>query len=291
MKKILAIAVATAISAPAMADMTIGGQVGIVYGNDANGKAGISMDSAVLTVGATETVGETTYAVGLDFDNIMRTDGTTDSVKEAGDAYMTISNAAFGTLDVRTLESGGDYGVGGGKADDLNAEVGDSAGGANLDSIAYTLPTLVEGLGITAAYTETIHENTVDPVLDYSFSYTIADVALALNLQPTTDRVRVKASTTLAGATVAVAHEDNKAVSSRSSVGVTVPVDAASNFGLTYASYKTDAGLVQSGFAVAYDYALSANIGVVAAYKSYEKSTAATAGNTSAGSVALTVKF
>jgi hypothetical protein len=290
MKKILAIAVATAISAPAMADMTIGGSVGIAYGADDNNVKGFNMDSSSLSISASEVVGETTYAVATGIDNLMRGD-TTDGLTEGGNASMTISNAAFGTFKVAVLESGGDYGVGGGSADTLNEEVGDNAGGGNLDQVQWKLPTLVDGLSIAATYYDnTAFTNSTDATVDYQFGYTVADVALGLNIQPKTERVRVSAATTLAGLSVAVAHEDNKATSSRTSLGVAMPVNEVSNLGLTYASFKEDGAGTQDGFAVAYDYALSSNLEAVVSYKNYENNTADSS-RTAGASATLTLSF
>jgi predicted porin len=146
MKKILAIAVVSAIAAPAMADMTIGGSIDFRYraldtytSATVDGKdAGFGLDNAQLNIKASETLENgITVAAAFDVDNLMR-----EGAASGNDATLTLSGD-FGSLKMGVVESGnGIIGLGGAGAP---AEVLDGtviAGASNRDIVAYTAPAM-----------------------------------------------------------------------------------------------------------------------------------------------------
>jgi len=291
MKKILAIAVATAIAAPAMADMTIGGSVTAIYGKDAAGTYGFGMDGASLTISGSETTESgLTFSGAMGLANLRRASAVTgsaaagdDNPVEGGDASLSVSGD-FGTFKVATIESGGDYTVGGGSADSLNTELGLGASdGANLDSVSYASPE-VAGFTFAVGYSEAQNYNSSPVKPDYTVSTTVEGLALSLNYKPSEERTRLSAAYDFGVAALATKYEDNQSTSkSIFTVGATVPLTAAANLGVTYGT-KEDATTSTDAWAAAVDYAVSANVKAVVSTK--EDST-----GTQSSSATVTLSF
>ena len=138
MKKILAIAVATAIAAPAMADMTIGGTYAFGYTETA-GDGGFGTDTAAISVsGAGEVMEGVAIKAGISAGGLTR--GASSVTGE--NAYMTLSGD-FGAVTLAEVESGsGIRGLGqaGAPVNNMEGEILGAAG--NVTLIKYVLPAM-----------------------------------------------------------------------------------------------------------------------------------------------------
>ena len=157
MKKIIALAVASAFVAPAMAaEITVGGEIEYRYvvgdtnvgglanvAGAAENKSAFSHNDNLIFVQGVEEVNGITITGKMNV--IDDTDG--DANLEQDGTSLTLSGA-FGTVAIGDVSGGmdafGDY-----------TDVAPSGGGFTLDggdhAMSYTLPTLVEGLTITAS--------------------------------------------------------------------------------------------------------------------------------------------
>jgi hypothetical protein len=136
MKKILAIAVATAIAAPAMADMTIGGTYAFGYTETA-GTSGFGTDTAAISVsGSGEVMDGVSVKAGISAGGMTR--GASAVTGE--NAYMSLSGD-FGTAYMGEVEAGSgirSLGQAGAPVNTMEGEILGAAG--NVTLIKYTAP-------------------------------------------------------------------------------------------------------------------------------------------------------
>jgi hypothetical protein len=276
MKKILAIAVATAIAAPAMADMTIGGSVAAGWsGTDTSGE-GFGIDTAAISVSGSETLENgLTVSGAFGFENGQEdatVAGTGTVMSVAGDfGKVAFNNNTFGAY----TESYGD-------ADNFVGEFGTES---NSDVIAYYAPamgpvTLVldtsdgEGIGAGAGnydaqITALIKAGDFSGRVAYK-NYTDAD-----------NRVRVGGTYDLGALKIAAAFQSQDDAYDYTSAGVVVPFGAttlsASVAKKEVAATSTDVKYNLNGTSFAVSHALSSNVSVSVKYNDYQVAGATTA--------------
>lgn len=133
MKKILAIAVATAIAAPAMADMTIGGTVAAGWSGDSNTAEGFGVDTASISISGSEALDNGMKVSGaFGFENGQKAKtvlGTGGNLTISGD---------FGAFAITSQKSGA-YTESYGSADNFVGEFSTESVG---DVISYTAPAM-----------------------------------------------------------------------------------------------------------------------------------------------------
>ena len=283
MKKILAIAVATAISAPAMADMSITGETGATFGADAKGVYGLSVNSVDLGVSASGEFGETTVTAAGAFVVSGESEVASDNNS------IKFANPTYGSLSIATGSTGDDYGV-----DGLLGEVGNIGGGTAFESITYSLPTIVEGLGISINYLEVSADgdNADDINEEYRFTYAVSGINLALQMKPGSERTRGTASTTMGALTAAVGYETTENTDRRTSLALGYDLDDAQNVAFSYAAYDSEAATgEQTGYEVTYTNALSSNVELEVNYNQYEDEEAAGSSMSGGASATVTLSF
>jgi hypothetical protein len=237
MKKILAIAVATAISAPAMADLTIGGSTEYNISNeDSATKQGIETN--------VQFTASTTADNGMFVKAFFELEAIDNNI-DTDDNYLQIGNAAANVIVGQKTASVA------WKGGDDSFQATDTAEGIAKTDIQYTGKTLdslgaqelilnitaVEGLDLQ------ISGNTASASSDTMGVYAAMDfggVALAANIvssdKSSEDGFAVSASTTLGEAAVAVSYATN----SDDDTGLALNVGFGA-FDVTYARFEDDA--------------------------------------------------
>ena len=297
MKKILAIAVATAIAAPAMADMTISGTVAVGYSaTDATvaattwtaaapttptaaatyGDAGFGVDTATIIISGSETLENgMTVAATMGVGGLAR--GASVGGKDAG---LTVSGD-FGSVAVKAVEAGnGVFAYGSSVAEDFTGEL--AAAAANVDSISYTAPAM--GIAtVKIGYSETVglglgQDSAFSPDVNVALAFSDAlsgfvNYKTCASDDTCKDRVRVGAKYDAGSVIVSAAmgENNNKAADvTNTVVGITVPMGATTlgaNIG------NTDGGTAatdRDAWSVGVKHALSSNLSVSAKYTTYD---------------------
>ena len=297
MKKILAIAVATAIAAPAMADMTIGGTIIAGYSNTEASTSGYGIDTAALKIS-----GSTTTDNGLAIAGSMSVGGLQRGDEIGGeDASMSISGD-FGTVAMSSVEAGNgvfDWSAVG-PAENMSGELLDKS---MLDMLSYTAPkfgnfTVKAGISHTADGVGAGDEDAFDP--DFNLAYASGAVSAFANYKvcasdSTCDnRVRFGVKYDAGVAVVAAAYGDNNAVDSTKdsvdmSAGVSVPM-GATTLGLNWASTELDntTGGARDAYSVGVSHNLGGGVSLAAKYTNWDDTTAT---DTSKSSVLMSFAF
>ena len=279
MRKLLVIAAsAVLLSTSAYADMTVGGAIryDLTKADGATTTSGISKSE--ITFGASEDLGN-----GMSVAAKVGVNGLGRGETVAGtDATISISGG-FGSVRVGQIEAGnGIIGRGLGGAPVIGADGTVLAGSVNLDSLKYTAPTIG---GLTASIGAS---RKVDATTDYSYtaalSGAVAGVNAGVDYNETSKRVRVSASTELAGLTVGAGWSGNETGKDDSSVfGVSMPFGA-----MTVGAARSIGNGTANEFGV--KYALAKSTSVQFAYQDVTGNSTA-ANNTSTARVRLEYKF
>ena len=279
MRKLLVIAAsAVLLSTSAYADMTVGGAIryDLTKVDGATATSGISKSE--ITFGASEDLGN-----GMSVAAKVGVNGLGRGETVAGtDATISISGG-FGSVRVGQIEAGnGIIGRGLGGAPVIGADGTVLAGSVNLDSLKYTAPTIG---GLTASIGAS---RKVDATTDYSYtaalSGAVAGVNAGVDYNETSKRVRVSASTELAGLTVGAGWSGNETGKDDSSVfGVSMPFGA-----MTVGAARSIGNGTANEFGV--KYALAKSTSVQFAYQDVTGNST-TANNTSTARVRLEYKF
>ena len=281
MKKLLVIAASAVVllSTSAYADMTIGGAMryDLSKAGDATATSGISKSE--ITFGASEDLGNgTTVTAKLGVNGLGRGETVAGT-----DATIGIAGA-FGSVRVGQIEAGnGIIGRGLGGAPVIGADGTVLAGSVNLDSLKYSTPTMG---GFTASIGAS---RRVDSTADYSYtaslSGAIAGVNAGIDYNETSKRVRVSASTELAGLTVGAGWSGNESTRADSSVfGVSMPLGSA----LTVGAARSIGDGTANEFGAKYALAKSTSIQI--AYQDVQGNSTA-ANNVATTRVRLEYKF
>jgi hypothetical protein len=160
MKKIIALAVAGAFVAPVYAaDVTVSGDLEYFYYNEDGGSASLQGGSQIITFKATSELDNGMTVSGsmniLTNGETEANDGSTAIVDSDGGENITVSGA-FGSVAVgdvsSALDNVGDY-------TDIAPHDGGFAADGDDGSILFVLPTLVEGVKVSASHTP---ESTAD---------------------------------------------------------------------------------------------------------------------------------
>ena len=248
MKKILAIAIATAISAPAMADLTIGGSAEYNIASE-DGATTQSIETN-LTISASAAADNGVFVKAFTEIEMIGGGDANDAV-DIDDNYLQIGNADvnvmlgyFGTSSA--FNSGDDsfeasYSTAGGitagtAAAPQNLYKGNSLDDQNEQDVALNI-TAIEGLTLQVSGNLSTAGN--DDTRAYA-SYTLGGVTLAGNIQSSDtaadDGYAVSAKTTLGGAVVAVSYASNE--DDDNAVAVTANMNG---FDVTYVRFEDGA--------------------------------------------------
>jgi hypothetical protein len=308
MKKILAIAVASAIAAPAMADMTISGTIVAGYSSNTadyevvsapavtstaagttvvtkeylkSGNAGFGIDTAALTIAGSETLEN-----GLTVAGSMSAGGFTRGSSVDGENSSLSISGDFGKFEIASSKAGsGTFGfanVGG--AEDFSAEISSES---TADRISYS--TSFGDVAVKAGFAEETgvgkgQDDGITTELQASYSadglgllakyWDYSDAAKAAAADKPNNGMRLGVSYDAGAVVVAAAHSRvNQSVANtdltETSVGVKIPAGAAT-IGLVYAK-KTDEAVAydSEGTSAAVAYPLSANVSVKASYATW----------------------
>jgi hypothetical protein len=212
MKKILAIAVATAISAPAMADLTIGGNAEYkLSGGDVDTSS--SLETNLTLTGTTEA------------DGISVTAFTEIEVVGAGDAGDAAAAAAASNVDIDDQYI--QIGVAG-----ATVTLAPQGGFATKDAFALGADTAAQ---ITPAYAANDAERAADVAVDFTAG-TVA-VQIAGNIADS-DEMSVYAATEVAGIALSGSYEDT---GTETGYGLSASVSVADvTLGASYAANDSD---------------------------------------------------
>ncbi|NRQ01709.1 porin [Marinobacterium sp. xm-d-530] len=254
MKKILAVAVATAISAPAMADLTIGASTEYnLASEDSN-----TTQSIETNITATGTATSETGLFVKAFIELEAIDaGDASNALDIDDNYFQIGNAAaaltvgqFGTK--RAFKEGDDSfeaaNVVTNKLTAAEVFKGNSDDDAGDAEFALDI-TAVEGLDLQISGNYTSDTDTDSNI--YA-AYTFEGVTLAANMQTSEvaadEGYAVSATTTLGGATVSVSFADGDA--DNTATGVTANMNG---FDVTYVRFENADGESETSYYGAYN--------------------------------------
>ena len=311
MKKILAIAVATAISAPAMADMTIGGTYAFGY-TDTAGDSGFGTDTAAISISASDEVMEgVSIAGGISAGGLTR--GASSVTGE--NAYMKLSGD-FGSVTLAEVEAGsGIRGLGQAGAPVNNMEGEILAAAANVTLVKYVAPAM-GAVTVDVTHAQATGMGTGDDTGFISLGATAKLGAVTLRADytdwskdaTTDDRTRVSAQVALGALTVGAGFEsrayeataataavqgvfnaDGTVTAAAEAVAATVDRDRdQSILGVSYAlndatkvgavAVSTDSGTAAtdlSGYSVGFSHSLSGNVSLSANYSDWETSATA----------------
>ena len=278
MKKILAIAVATAIAAPAMADMTIGGTYAFGYTETA-GDGGFGTDTAAISVsGAGEVMEGVAIKAGISAGGLTR--GASAVTGE--NAYMTLSGD-FGAVTLAEVESGsGIRGLGQAGAPVNNME-GEILGAAsNVTLIKYVLPAM-GAVTVDLSHAQTTGMGTGDDTGSNGIGATAklgmvtarADYTAWAQDATTDDRVRVSAKADLGSFAVGYGYEDrnysNNTERTNSIIGVSTTVGSTA-VGAAYVTTETTGAAELSGWTVGLSQAIGGGLSLSANYSDWEAS-------------------
>ena len=279
MRKLLVIAAsAVLLSTSAYADMTVGGAIryDLTKADGATTTSGISKSE--ITFGATEDLGN-----GMSVAAKVGVNGLGRGETVAGtDATIAVSGG-FGSVTVGQVEAGnGIIGRGLGGAPVIGADGSVLAGSANIDSLKYSTPALG---GFTASIGAS---RAVDSTADYSYtaglSGAVAGVDTGIDYNEASKRVRVSASTAIAGLTVGAGWSGNETgVADSRVLGVSMPLGA-----LTVGAARSMGNGTANEFGV--KYALSNNTSFGVAYRDITGNSTA-ANNVATTRVRLEYKF
>jgi hypothetical protein len=276
MKKILAIAVATAIAAPAMADMTIGGTVAVGYQAVDSADSGFGVDTAALSISGKTEVNGVAIAANMNVGGLARDAGV------AGENASLVASGDFGSVLVGALEIGsGIRGLGQAGAPVNNME-GEILGAAvNLDIVKYTTPAMgpVKGYIIQAGGTGLATGDT-GAVYVYGATGNLAGVTFAADYSDftsnNTDRTRVSAKYTAGAVTVGAGYETRDYVTYdrvQTIMGLNYAASDALNVGAVYTT-TDDQTTTRNGYSVGLSNNLGGGVSVSANYASWEGTTA-----------------
>jgi len=190
MKKIIALAVASAFVAPAFAaEVNLGGSVEASY-NDANGTATTATDTIFTISASTET------ATGISVSGDINIKSDNDGAAGDGSNSLTLAGP-FGSIDAGDTSSAAD------KFDDRNdyGKLNGVATSAGDAAIGWTLPTMVEGLSVYVSHATDTNADSAESMkhtgVVVQYSAGPVSVAYAQN-----DEEAEKSDVTYAGATV-----------------------------------------------------------------------------------------
>jgi hypothetical protein len=283
MKKILAIAVATAISAPAMADMTIGGSYAFGY-TDTAGDSGFGTDTAAISISASDEVMEgVSIAAGISAGGFTR--GASSVTGE--NAYMKLSGD-FGSVTLAEVEAGsGIRGLGqaGAPVNNMEGEILGAA--ANVTIIKYVAPAM-GAVTVDATHAQATGMGTGDDTSSNGLGATAklgmvtvrADYTDWAEDSSTDDRTRVSAQLALGALTVGAGFENRSYDSAndrdQSIVGVSYALNDATKVGAVAVSTDTGTAATDlSGYSVGFSHSLSGNVSLSANYSDWETSATA----------------
>ena len=278
MKKILAIAVATAISAPAMADMTISGSAGLNFGKDTNGQYGVGFEDFAFNVAGSATAGETTFnaSTGLVFveSESNATNAQAKNSLETTAIAVSASNAAWGTFSAVATEAGDAYGV-----DTMLDQIGYGTY-SMVEDFTYTLPAFgATKVGINFS-DSVVGENSASyKAYELRVNTALAGAAVEARFRPDDSRFRAKVSGSVDAITAAVGYQTT-AAATRTSVALGYAVSEATTLNASYAVNDTGSAAA-SGFELDVNHALSSNVKVNVGFDSVDGT------NTSGASVVL----
>jgi hypothetical protein len=282
MKKILAIAVATAISAPAMADMTIGGTYAFGY-TDTAGDGGFGTDTAAISISASDELMEgVSIAGGISAGGLTR--GASSVTGE--NAYMKLSGD-FGSVTLAEVESGsGIRGLGQAGAPVNNME-GEILGAAsNVTLIKYVAPAM-GNVTVDLTHAQTTGMGTGDDTASNGIGATVkagmftvrADYTGWADDSSTDDRVRLSAKATFGAVSVGYGYEDrnysNSTERTNTILGLNYALSDATSVGAAVATTETTGSAELSGTTVGLSHALSGNVSLSANYSDWETSATA----------------
>jgi len=211
MKKIIALAVATAISAPAMADLTIGGSARYQVDNSAGGDVDTSTNRVLMSISGSSTAesglfvsaGATLQVFGARAEaDATDTDLDGDLVGRDGDLAITIGNAAANIV-LGDAESAGVYTDG--SADTFRSApdaVSGRAVGRTNNNVLVNI-TAVEGL--TAQLSTELNNSNNRVVLGYDFGAAAAKVGFD-SRDGGDSGYQIDVSSSIAGVAVGVSH-------------------------------------------------------------------------------------
>ena len=170
MKKIIALAVAGAFTAPVMAaDVNLSGSVEASY-NDTNGTTVTATDTIFTISASTET------STGISVSGDINIASDNDGVAGDGSNSLTLSGP-FGSIDAGDTSSAAD------KYDDRNdyGKLNGVATDAGDAAIGWTLPTVVEGLSVYVSHaTDTNADSTAMKHTGVALQYAAGPVSLAI---------------------------------------------------------------------------------------------------------------
>ena len=295
MKKILAIAVATAISAPAMADMTISGTVAAGYSSTTKntaasyaldttssspavtttaaktGDAGFGIDTAGLSISGSEEVNGVTYA------GSMSAGGFTRGGSVGGENASLSASGDFGKVTISAVKVATDYIVALGGADNF---AGEFAGEATIDSVSYatSVGTATVKVGFSDAIGIGTDNGDIDPYVQangsagpvaYHARYRTYNNASTLDNQ-----IQVGGVADLGMVQVGAGYQISNGSGSNAdntvtSFSVALPMGAAT-LGASLVSDKTDGAEAVNGTSVAASYAISSNVTASAKYNTWD---------------------
>jgi len=317
MKKILAIAVATAISAPAMADLTLGGTYAFGYtnvdydtptttyaiGSNTAGTAptytgtsndtgsGFGTDTAAISLAAEHEFNGITVKGGISAGGLTRG----SSAVTGENAFMSLSGD-FGTVYMGEIEAGSGIralGTAGAPVNNMEGEILGAA--ANIATIKYTAPamgpvTLSVGSAQATGMGKGDDESSQSIAADVSVGMikAKADYTTWQDDSSTDDRVRVSAMATFGMVSVGAGYENRNYVSNvvgskernQATMGVKVALSDATSIGAAYAKTETDAANSErNGYTVGFSHSLSSNMTLSGNYSDWEAQTSATTQN------------
>jgi hypothetical protein len=318
MKKILAIAVATAIAAPAMADMTISGTYAYGWSNvdyetptstlsyatptaantvktassSNDTGSGFGVDTAAITVKASETLENgMNVAASMTFDGI--TDG--DGVKGAASS-LTLSGD-FGTISMSNVEAGSPtraMASVGAPVNNMEGEVlGAAVGGTSI--LGYTAPAMGD-VTISASLVEAgqaagemgagddTSSSTVGAKYSANGLMVSADYTVWQDNSTYDDRTRLAATYGMGAIAVGYGYQKVNDTDGSDKVettaGVSYQVSEATKVGAVYVTAEDSASDKLSGYSVGFSTAIAGNVTLSGNYSDWETSAAADATKT-----------
>lgn len=292
MKKILAIAVATAISAPAMADMTIGGTLAFGWSNDnlqgtnVDG-SGFGVDTANLSInGSSTTDAGYTVSASMGIDTLSSNNALTGR-----NAVLAISGD-FGTVSFANVAAGSTTrGVAtvGAPVNNMEGEI--LGAEVDISQAKYTLPTMSN----VTAYVDMVEaaamgEGDSSSSIGGGVAYKANGVTVTADYTSWADnsandnRTRVAAAydagTWAVGYGYQLVNVDSGADDKETTVGVRVNLDDTLTVGAAYAKNDTTGTGETAGWTVGASKTLSGNLSLSANYSSWEASVGAATDDT-----------
>ena len=284
MKKILAIAVATAIAAPAMADMTIGGTVIAGYSaadDGANETGGFGFDTAAITISGT-----TTTDSGLTVSASMGAGGLTRGAGDVNGENSTLKIAGdFGSVTAVAANAGSAISGVAADAENLSEEVANyGAADSDFEELTYAAPAM-GGVTLSATRGEVAdaavgagdNQTYFKYRATYAFGAASGMVDYTDYTYNTNSRLRATMSFDAGVAKLGLGYEDKDNVGTEWAAGVTVPAGALS-VSAAVAHSENEAGTTErDGWSVGATYNLGGGVSVNAKTASYQATGAADA--------------